>query len=502
MIKSIYLILFSFISLSSFAQHGINTNWLQTLRQIPPVGTNDTLQGSVANNMVVDRSGKVIIFYKFNGINYWAGSSDNGLTWTSPTPSAVSPCQTTGNNSSISADIDTSGVIHIIWRGTSPYGLYYAKYSSSWTNAEKINTSVISSITFSQITIDRKNRLHVMWQDGDHNSSSDTAACFYLRSTNSGSNWSSQILLSAYISGKPAAFPVADFSGTLSDNLYISWREKTDNNINVNGWDVKGVRTSNGGLNWSSPAFAASGIYHQWDPNIVIDRNGIFHLMYHTYFFALTFQDTSAVFYKFSVDGGANWSQAYILSDTIYRSHLVKTAFDYSHNAVWCFWKDERDLVLGNPKADIIGKNIVYNGSVPVFSESEFISDGGATEYGYHNFKAGSDGIVRAHFNDIIGGTPKNLYSTQRTQIVNIFEENTELKNEFTVYPNPSNGYIIIRNAREGALFSVYDILGREILVLKAVSGNTRIDINRFGSGIYFLKEIMSGKNKTFIIVK
>lgn len=476
--------------------HGIDSNWYASPVQFTPAVAGATCGGAVANNTVV-KGDTVIIFYKENGQNSWAGSVDGGITWTSPSPAAVTPSQGMPGASTISTDIDLAGNIHIIWSAASPAGLFYSNYSAitqSWSTYQQINDTIYTSLKFGQITHDRKGRLHVMWQDGDHNATSDTARVFYVRSTDGGTTWSAQTMLSD-ANGLDDAFPVADFGGTSSDTLVIPWRQNTGGGL---GWEVKGVISYNGGSTWSAPATLAGGGGDQWDPNLVIDRNGITHLFYHLYpnpnpnYMAY-------IQYRYSANGGTTWSPVDTISDTLYRSHLIKTAYDHTNNIAWCFWKDERDFDFGtgNPEADIIGSYIVNNGSSYTVSPTEFISDGDSTEYGYHNFKVGADGIVRAHFVTIENGQPKDLYYTQRSAPAVGVTEHMSDGISVTVQPNPFSESVLIRTGAvlNNATGTLYNAYGHPVRIMANLSGRA-FTLNRSGlpGGVYLLRVVDGNK--------
>lgn len=467
--------------------HGIDSNWYSAPVQLTPSVSSANCGGAVANNMVVKADGTVIIFYKENNQNYWAGSNDGGITWTNPSPSPVAPCIGMIGTGTISADIDISGNTHIIWSATSPSGLFYSSFNSvtqTWSAYQQLNNFLVSSIGFRQVSTDRKGRLHAMWQDGDHNSTSDTAAVYYTRSIDGGITWSTQASLSDVTDDRHDAFPVADFSGTTSDTLIIPWRQNTGTS-----WDVYGAKTTDGGLTWSAPFLLSGGNNDQWDPNIVIDKNGLVHLFYHLYPTPNPTY-TASVHYTYSADGGTTWSSLATLSDPLYRGHLIKTAYDHTNNLVWCFWKDERDFNFsnGNPEADVIGVSISHNGSSYTISSAEFISDGDSIEYGYHNFKIGADGIVRAHFVNMVNGQGENLYYTQRDPIVTGVEETANYM-QLMLYPNPAEDEITVQLPRMNAngTIYIYDSTGRLANEAVVIHGKGSINICGLSSGLYLV---------------
>lgn len=489
--------------------HGIDENWYQVPKSVPPSVSGVILGGAVANSMVVTREGAVIIFYKENGKNYMTGSSDFGNSWLAPAPHQIPVTAGMLQTGTASAEIDTAGNIHIVWKASVPSGLFHGIYSvssQSWSAINTVSAQITSSFGFYQLSIDRKNRLHVMWQDGNHESANDTAEIYYSRSTDGGTEWSSRILLSSP-DGKPDAFPVADFSGTESDTLLIPWRE---NSKSGTGWDVYAARSTNGGAAWEPQQLLAGGSGNQWDPNLVIDKYGRMHLFFHLYPSPNPLY-TASVLYIYSTDGGITWADSRTISQPSIRSHLVKTAYDYTNNRVWCFWKDERDFnfATGNPEADIIGLYSQLSGDNLSLSDPEFITDGDSTEYGYHNFKAGTDGIIRAHFFSMVNGEGDSMYYTQRSAVTSVKEETRMSKKNFILmknYPNPFNPETTIEYqipSDQMVTIRIYNSLGALVRILlqeerPAGTHRIRFTAENLESGVYFGR-IAAGKHTGFV---
>jgi len=172
------------MAFSALAQHGIDPHW-STPTPVTKSNASASATGAVANNMVVTSNGTVILFYKESNANYYVGSSDNGMTWNAPAPTLFMPATKTGGNSTISADTDLAGNIHAIWSARTPSGLFYSRrdaLAQSWSDTLRLSQAVRYRVTFSQITTDRKNRLHAMWMDGDTKSSMYSEV-MYSRST-------------------------------------------------------------------------------------------------------------------------------------------------------------------------------------------------------------------------------------------------------------------------------------------------------------------------------
>lgn len=503
--------------------HGIDATWYQTPKAAATiVGTISSLNnvgGSVANAMVVKSNGTVIIFYRYGGQNKWTQSADGGNTWTSP--GTLYPPAATGLTT-ISADIDQSDNIHITWKSGN-FSLGYAKYNgSSWVTTDTISTVAqtgADTIQFSQITVDRNGRIHLMWQQGNHQdySSGIKSTCWYARSTDGGSTFTSSQLSNNSLANYHAAFPVADFGGTSHDTLMIAWRENVNGCASVFGpnpmpsecspngwnWDVKARITYNGGATWNSVfTLEGSGINNsdddQWDPNIIVDKNGVIHAFYHIYH-NITMPDYNAnVMYEYSLDGGNTWSAPLQISTTSIRSHLIKTAYDFSNNYVWCTWKDEIDFgnLSGNPQADLKAVYIQNTGT-PIISSQEFITDHDSSEVALHNFKVGNDGIMRATYNiSKLQGKGDSIFYTQRNTLTLAINDNN-LADGIKIFPNPTTSQLnfIINKIEIHEVFSIKLFNAQGQLIEETKNYLTPLQLPT--SGIYFI-EITNGNSKQY----
>lgn len=500
--RNIGLVLIWFISFQvSKAQtthHGIDPNWYQTPKAAVSSASNN-LAGSVANNMVVKSNGTVIIFYRQSGQNKWIQSTDSGNNWTSPgtlyAPAAI-------GLSTITADIDQSDNIYIAWK-SGDFTLGFAMYNgSSWVNTNTISTQTQTgsdTVQFSQISVDRNNRIHIMWQQGNHQNYTMgiKSTCWYAQSNDMGVNFNTTLLSSD--NNYHAAFPVADFNGTSSDTLLIAWREKMNAGTNFSNWnwDVKAKITYDGGITWN-PTFTLEGNTvpgddDQWDPNIIVDKNGVIHAFYHVYH-DNTMPDYNAnIMYEYSLDGGNTWSSPMQLSTTNIRSHLIKTAYDYSNNYVWCTWKDEMDfgnLMSGNPQADL--KTVyIQNTGTPIISSQEFITDHDSFELALHNFKVGNDGIMRATYNKSKqAGKGDTIFYTQRATFNTGMEESQT--SIIHAWPNPTHDFIYL-NIHDQNIDSItlYNSQGMVVWVWNKMDDRVQLP----SSGLYFI-EILKGHVK------
>lgn len=478
-INTLLSLLINLFALAQTSNHGIDSNWYQSPKIAATItGTvspTNYIKGSVANSMVVKSDGTVIIFYRQNGQNKWIQSPDYGNTWTLP---GTLSAPLANGLSSITADIDQNDHIYAAWKSGN-FSLGFSKFDgNSWSTVYTINTQTQTgsdTISFAQITVDRKGRIHLMWQQGNHQNygMGQKSTCWYSRSVDGGATFSSPVLLSQN-NNYHAAFPVADFGGTTHDTLIIAWRENVNggNHPNNWNWDVKASMTYDGGATWDT-VFTLEGSANptdddQWDPNVVVDKNGIIHAFYHIYHNATIPDYNANIMYKYSLNGGNTWSNPIQLSTTNVRSHLIKTAYDYTNNAVWCAWKDEMDFgnIPNNAQADLKAVYIINTGT-PVISTQEFLCDHLSEETALHNFKVGNDGIMRATYNiSKMEGNGDTIFYTQRTSLNNITDlfDNKSENPHLQVFPNPTNDFVYFNfKGKIIEQINVYNIQGAVI---------------------------------------
>lgn len=485
--------------------HGIDSDWYQTVKTMPKFNSTWNASGAVANSMVVDKNGRVLVFYtEENGSissHYYTGSNDNGVTWTQPAPTQFLPSTNTTLNSTLSADIDTSDIIHVVWSSRISKAVFYSNASAStliWSDTLRVGTTTKDKIGFCQISIDRKMRLHAYWNEGGPGSS-DTAEVFYSQSLNGGVNWSTQIMLSEG-EARHSAFPSGDFYGARGDTLAIAWRDSIGPGAGgTQDWNVKMVVSSNGGLSWSQPDTVAGGTGFQSDPAVVIDKNNTIHICYHVYPQPGGGLLDAQVFYGYSTDLGATWNPPGFTKISVnnIQSHLVKEAYDYENDIVWYFYKDQRDYVSPMDKrADIMAVNITNNGTN--ISTQEFISDSDSNEVGLHNFKVGRDGIPRSHFFIIPYGTSSpTLYYTQRTQLTGINDNSLESLNKISIYPNPFSSSTTLQTDKlfKNATLTVYNSFGQRVKHIINISEQTvTLFRDNLPSGLYFIRVTQDNK--------
>ncbi len=509
----ILLIFLSTVSIT-FAQHGVGSEWGPEVL-LPLKNSGAKQRGVLYNNIVTTSDGRIIISTtEVNSSNvnqtighYLTYSDDGGTNWLNP-PQQFTPTYLVIGGGGVKLAMDSNDTLYVLWTGRNPSAIFISKLDKN-LNIIKDSIRVTSQVTSytntgfaTHFTIDQYNRIHVMWHEGSTNSS-QTAESFYTRSIDGGLSWSPVDTLST-MDGHHSAFPHAEFD-VAGDTLAIAWRDSVGG---IKQWDVYGVVSTNGGQTWSDPLAFISTNDADWDPDLLVDNQGRFHLAYHVYPTGNPFWGVR-VEYRYSDNLGSNWMipsnpSNGQLSEAGKRSQLVECyRFDAKRNALWLSWKDERDFNLstGDAQGDIV---ITYSTDRGLnWSAPEFVTDRYDSTIA---FKAGAllpNGDYCLNYEVMSPGNINSIaflrvYFRKRNSVIsNVEELNSHIPNSFQLYqnyPNPFNPTTNIRFTlphRDYITLKVYDILGTLVAILLNGELNEGEHILTFNAkdlttGIYF----------------
>jgi len=506
----LFVLICSVVSLS-LAQHGVHSAWGQQV-PLPKVNANAKQRGVLYNNMVTTSDGRIIVSTaEINPSNlnqiygyYITYSDDGGKTWLNP-PIRFTPIDKVIGGSSLKLAIDKNDTVYALWNSASPSALFISKLDKNLNmikDSVRIATKINYPISSTNMTIDRYNRIHVMWNEGSTGSSQITEV-YYSRSTDRGITWQAVQRLSQD-DGHHSAFPHAQFDHA-GDTLAIPWRDSVGG---VNKWDVYMSYSTNGGATWSpTPAAVLSGVDSEWDPDLIIDPYNRIHLFYTVYPAGDPFNGARN-YYMYSDNIGNEWKRPSTpLSGMIsanYRSQLLEgTRYDATRNVLYTTWKDERDFDTnnGNVHGDIMVNYSLDRGLT--WSTPEFVTDCYDSTVG---FKAG-DLLPTGEYcinyeimypEDIYNPSAHlQVYFKKRSAVVTSVTHQNILPNQFTLYqnyPNPFNPSTVISfqlPVSSHVTLKVFDVIGREVATLvegekEAGSYEVKFDAGKLSSGIYF----------------
>lgn len=176
-----------------FSQHGVNSNWgNETILPISGEHHGAKQRGVLYNNNIAMSSGRIIISTtEVNPANvnmyygvYLTYSDDGGNHWT--TPKKFTPIKLVTGGSSPKLAIDSKDNIFVVWSSKNPEAIFTSildKDLNIIKDSVRVANKQLHGNFAVHMTIDRKNRIHVMWHEGNPGSS-QIAEVFYTRSTN------------------------------------------------------------------------------------------------------------------------------------------------------------------------------------------------------------------------------------------------------------------------------------------------------------------------------
>ena len=404
--KRIFLLLtlsLTIIQFSNAQLHGTAPEWGSGV-ELPKLNAASSARGSVGFTNCIGKDGLFTNFYtnQFpypNGLSTlrYSQSSDNFNTFTDQ---VFQPAQKTIGSCCVNVATDTADNLHVIWKAQQPLGVFYSRFDkqlNTWGDTVRISDWVNFNPHDPTLTVDRRMQIHAMWHDGNPDAG-EIAEVMYVQSPDNGLNWNSQVMVSDN-DGRSSAFPRANLVAVTGDTLALTWRD----NPSGSQWDVMLGLSTNNSVSWITSTIAG-GAGTQSDPGIIIDNHGNFHVNYHEYPAGNPF-DGAQVMAGSSTDLGATWNPSGFIqvSDT-FRSHLTVYLYDIVNDVIWIFYKDERDFVGGNPRADILACYSEDGGLT--YSKPEYITDGDTLSEGLKSACIGMDGkpILNYEFMTGMGG--------------------------------------------------------------------------------------------------
>lgn len=471
----------------SLAQHGVAPEWSNQVK-IPQFNSSAKQRGVLYNNIVTTSDGRIIIStseHNPSNINqvygyYLTYSNDSGKTWLNP-PVRFTPINLVTGGNGLKLAITSGDTIIAIWNSASPSALFCSKLDKNLNvivDSIRIANKINYSISATNLTIDRYDRIHIMWNEGSTNSSQITEV-YYTRSTDRGLSWQPVQLISSN-DGHHSAFPHSQFD-TAGDTLAIVWRDSVGG---LNKWDVLASFSTNGGQSWSSsPVTILNGPDSEWDPDLIIDSQNRIHLFYTVYPSNNPFWGARN-YYRYSDDVGNTWHFPNNPSDGMisdnYRSQLLEgTRYDPINHVLFTTWKDERDFNTsnGNVRGDVMLRYSTDRGLN--WSNAEFVTDAYDSTAG---FKAGHllpTGEYCINYELIYPEDINNpstyvgVFFKKRNSIITSIDNNNSLIIERYFleqnYPNPFNPSTTISFSipnSEYVTLKVYDVLGNEVATL------------------------------------
>lgn len=506
LMKKIILLLslLSFIFPGNAQLHGVGANWGAEYL-VPKYDSLKSQRGELFSNMVISSTNRIFISTtELNPLNqlvtgnYISYSDNDGITWSPQLRLQMDTMIIGGSCPKLAIDGDNR--IYVMYTSKVPAANFLIVYDQNLNiliDSVRINSMINYNAFTTHLTIDKSNRLHAIWHEGNQDIG-DIGEVYHCRSTNQGNTWSTPVLVSSN-DGFSSLFPRAQFDAAFGDTLAIAWRDTIG--IFAQKWDIMVSISTNGGQTWGTPIDVVSGADLDSDPDIIMDELNRIHLIHHKYPVSDPF-DGANVQYAYSDNLGVSWTPLAFqqLSDLGARSHLAEgNRYDAVNNVLWMVWKDERDFNNGIGGADMVISYSLDRGDT--WSTPEFVTDWDSLSIG---FKAGAlfpngDFGVNYEVTDDVTGLLQ-VYFKKRT-IPNTGIEAIENKTQFlSLYPNPASVILNIEfmNGKEKEL-TITNALGEIELNLNTIGKYANINISSLTAGIYFL---IYENNCTKFIVK
>lgn len=490
--KHLTAILVLIIFTNSFGQsHGTSSNWTIPSTLPKPNALGDMTKGGIGQNIIQLSTGELIqcfteTFPYPSGPTkiYLLKSNDDGLTWGALTN--YSPTSKTNIPFVPTIAKDTSDNIHMVWQRNLPNkAIYYSKMDKNFNVL--IDTVKISDYSFHNnfeslyITVDRENRVHIMWHDGDTDQPSSLSyfsKVMYKQSPDGGFNWANQKILSDTTSynGMHSGFPRANFVGASGDTIAIPWRQEKFSNST--DWDVWMAYSTDGGINWDRIIIGNTDST-EWDPGIIVDKNNRIHLHNHEYKKG-NLQMTSMEYF-YSDNLGVSWSPIQTLSPAGIRSQLSVFAYDYSTNTQCICWKDERDYINSvDSKADIMCSYSTDGGET--WFGQEFVTDLDTIPTGFKSIEVGNNNMLYLTFEYPDSTGRKNIHFSKRANTISLIDIKNDNEVKWELFPNPVSNDLFIITPLTDFTIKFFDSKGN---LLSTTINGSYIDISSLQNGIY-----------------
>ncbi|MCB0727995.1 MAG: T9SS type A sorting domain-containing protein [Ignavibacteriae bacterium] len=406
-----------------------------------------------------DRNGNNEIFYK--------RSTDWGQSW------GPEIRQTNDGLHSVCPSVAVSGsMVHIVWKvhNAGTYNIFYKRSTDggeSWEDGKILSNltgySTNPSVAASGVDV------HVAWFN--YFIPWQNNWIYYKHSTDGGESWAPDTLLSS-VNGY-SILPSLAVSGS---NVHMVWQD-----VNIRSIIYKS--STNGGETWGMSTRLTDYSGGSMRPSISVSGSFI-HVA------GESFRDGNfEIYYKRSTDGGTTWGADTLLTYNIL--HQFCPSISASGATVHIVWQDNRD-----DNYEIYYKRSLDNGAD--WEEEMRLTNNSASSINPSIAVLGTD--VNVIWSDNRDGNDEIYYKRNPTgSIIGINNISSEIPDHFSLsqnYPNPFNPVTVIKYsllADNYTTLKIYNILGNEITTLidqiqNAGSYSVEFDGSNYVSGLYYYK--------------
>ena len=283
----------------------------------PPINLSNSIGGSTRPALAADPWGQVHVFWseKIGGKSTPEGQAPeegnsiyysrwNGSHWSEPTDIFYSYQGEPFKDPVVA--IDSKGYLHLVWIGGNSKIYHSQSYAlapvsaKSWQPSQALANG--SGVTRAEIATGPSDQIYVVYD-----APGDDGLIYTLRSLDGGSNWSAPISISDIYSPE-AGFDIrprieVDFQG----RIHVKWQEQTLP-PEFKGIGLYYTYSKDEGITWSQQINLNEGLDYPnefgWDPGFIVATEGENLLDINIA------GDAARRYYRYSQDGGQNWSQA------------------------------------------------------------------------------------------------------------------------------------------------------------------------------------------------
>ncbi len=474
---------------------------------LAPHFNDEDIKGQLYSNMaVLPNNKRVILIYDTpSGASsgYYFTSSYDGVNWESPIPFNA---PTVDQMHLVKIVGDKQGRLHVLLQSNAtPKSLYYVQLDSALNtliSAVEIDANPnFGSYNGAYLSLDKQDRIHVMWHEGDTNIPGDIPECFYSQSTDGGLSFSPKIPLSDTTDHLPSAFPRGQFSACYGDTLIIAWRNLVTSA--PEDWDIHYATSTDGGLSWSSPVVLDSHQGIQQDPDVVVAPNGDFHIFTHEAPLGNPFFGMRVVYRK-STDLGLTWTDEVNVSSSTRCQLPEGSRYVETTKTLWTFFKEEG--VGPNWSGDIMATYSTDEGLS--WSTPEYMTDEDTVIVRFKAIAFLYDGTPVCNVEVPTHNSYPDFGKITVKYVERISAPLTETHSEVlntavSVFPNPTRGILHLNFASnldvERIKIGLYAATGQQLLSGVAMDC---LDLSHFPKGVYCLNITCQAGVETFKIVK
>lgn len=411
----------------------------------------------------------------------------------------------------VSLEIDSSGAYHMLFSVYTSNGLeikyVYSANGTSWTytTIDQSNNATNYSFAHVQLKLDSSNRPHVYYLIRNVGSGGISSRVYTITHKYfNGSSWSSEIAHSQTGGNGTGSNDINMIAASIDNNdkSYIGFVAET----NGSGTDGSLLYTTNASGSWSTPVFLATGATGSAAADrvtILCDSNNKQHIIYR--------ENNTTLKLIYTTNKTGSWVGGQMNGNIV-------TGINSSTDGFNAFTRNtSNDLFLAynaSPTTTNTGQvnyACLFNGTSTWQTGSIFTGNTRTGQFMSAEFSNSKNAMITFdHFTDPAAtagnpsyGPPNNPRQVQyATTTVNNLLSSDFIKNNFSIYPNPTNSLLFIDFTEFSNIsVQVLDLNGR-IILSKSATSSTTLDTSNLSSGLYLIKINSEKGTGTMKIIK